>query len=173
MNDQATRSAAVGPSSSESILRRATADDVEAITTVWYRGWFDGHLGHVPPGLRRHRRLDDFRRRVPDRIEGTTVATIDGYVVGFVTVRDDEVEQLYVAESARGGAVASALMRHAEEVIAARFDSGWLAVVAGNARARRFYARRGWLDSGPIDYPAETASGTFAVPSRRYEKHLA
>lgn len=153
-------------------LRAASADDVEAIATIWYRGWLDGHLGHVPPDLVRHRRLIDFRRRVPDRLEMTTVATIDSRVVGFVTVRNDEIEQLYVAEAARGTGVAAALLRDGEARIAARFDLAWLAVVDGNARARRFYARNGWSDSGAFDYAAETASGTFPVPSRRYEKRV-
>jgi ribosomal protein S18 acetylase RimI-like enzyme len=85
----------------------------------------------------------DFRERVPPRIPDTTVATIASGVVGFVTVQDDEVEQIYVAESARGGGIANLLLRHAEQRIAVRFDTAWLAVVAGNTRARRFYERNG------------------------------
>lgn len=151
-------------------LRAATEDDVEAIATLWHAGWLDGHLGHVPESLPRHRQLDDFRRRVPPRIPGTTVAVIDSAVVGFVTVHDDEVEQIYVAEKARGTGVADALLRYAEQVIAARYGVAWLAVVDGNARARRFYERNGWRDAGGFDYAAEIAGGTIPVPSRRYEK---
>jgi GNAT superfamily N-acetyltransferase len=153
-------------------LRAASPDDVEAVAGVWHRGWLDGHLGHVPAALLPHRRLVDFRARVPRRLEMTTVATIDSRVVGFVTVHDDEIEQLYVAESARGTGVAAALLRQGEETIAARFDLAWLAVVAGNTRARRFYARHGWHDSGAIDYAAETPTGSVLVPSRRYDKRV-
>jgi ribosomal protein S18 acetylase RimI-like enzyme len=153
-------------------LRAATAEDVEAIASIWHSGWRDGHLGHVPDGLLPHRQLADFRARVPPRLGMTTVAIIESRVVGFVTVHDDEIEQLYVAAPARGGGAADALLRHGEKMIAARFDLAWLAVVAGNARARRFYARNGWRDAGAFDYPAETASGTFPVPSRRYEKRV-
>jgi hypothetical protein len=53
--------------------------------------------------------------------------------------------------------------------IATRFAAGWLAVVAGNARARRFYERNGWRDAGAIDYAAEIRGGTLPVPCRRYE----
>ncbi|HEY8152229.1 MAG TPA: GNAT family N-acetyltransferase [Vicinamibacteria bacterium] len=151
-------------------LRAATPDDVEAIATVWHSGWRDGHLGHVPDSLPPHRRLVDFRERVPPRIPNTTVATIASGVVGFVTVQDDEVEQIYVAESARGGGIANLLLRHAEQLIAVRFDTAWLAVVAGNTRARRFYERNGWRDAGGFDYAAEISGGTIPVPSRRYEK---
>ena len=112
----------------------------------------------------------DFRERVPPRIPKTTVATIAAGIIGFVTVHDDEVEQLYVAESARGGGAAGALLRHGEQVIAASFDVAWLAVATGNARARRFYARSGWSDAGAFDYAAEISGGTVLVPCHRYEK---
>ena len=153
-------------------LRAATAEDVEAIAAVWHRGWIDGHLGHVPEAVREHRGLDDFRRRVPGRLGVTTVATIESNVAGFVTVCDDEIEQIYVAGTARGGGVAAALLERGEKVIATRFEVGWLAVVAGNARARRFYERHGWRDAGTIQYAAEIANGTMLIESRRYEKRL-
>jgi hypothetical protein len=77
----------------------------------------------------------------------------------------------YVDEAARGGA-AVALLDHGEQVIAARFDVAWLAVVAENTRARRFYARQGWSDSGAFDYAAQIGGGTVPVPARRYEKRF-
>lgn len=158
---------------SQPTLRAAGPADVEAIAAVWHSGWRDGHVGHVPEALHAHRRLDDFRRRVLPRLPGTTVATIGSEVVGFVTVHEDEVEQVYVAERARGGGVANLLLREAEREVATRFEVGWLAVVAGNARARRFYERNGWTDRGGFDYSAEIAGGTIPVPSRRYEKLVA
>jgi len=153
-------------------LRPAVADDVDAIAEVWHQGWRDGHLGHVPDALLPHRGLVHFRERVPSRLPTTTVATIGATVVGFVTVHDDEAEQVYVAASARGGGVANMLLRHAEQVIAERYDTAWLAVVAGNARARRFYEKSGWRDDGGFDYGAEIRGGTIPVPSRRYEKRV-
>ena len=154
------------------VLRAAKPDDVEAIATVWHDAWRDGHLGHVPEALLPYRRLDDFRQRVPPRLARTTVATIDSRVVGFVIVREDELEQLFVAGSARGSGAAGALLGHGEETIAARFDVAWLAVAAGNSRARRFYGRQGWRDVEALDYGAETPDGTIPVPCRRYEKRV-
>jgi ribosomal protein S18 acetylase RimI-like enzyme len=154
-------------------LRPAAAADAVAIAAVWHRGWSDGHLGHVPEALHEHRRLEDFRARVPGRLRDTLVATVDARVVGFVTVRGDEVEQVYVAAEARGGGVADALLRQAEQGIAARFEAAWLAVAAGNARARRFYERNGWRDAGALDYEAEISGGTLVVPCRRYQKRVA
>jgi ribosomal protein S18 acetylase RimI-like enzyme len=154
------------------LLRRAAPADVEAIAALWHDGWRDGHVGHVPEAIVRHRAPADFRKRVPARLPHTTVACAGSSVVGFVTIHDDEVEQLYVAAAARGSGVADELLRHAERAIAARHATAWLAVVPGNSRARRFYARNGWRDAGGLDYAAEIEGGTLSVPCRRYEKDL-
>jgi ribosomal protein S18 acetylase RimI-like enzyme len=153
-------------------LRPARVDDQEAIATLWQRGWREAHLMHSPAALVAHRRLVDFRARVPERIPTTTVATTSARVVGFVTVHDDEIEQLYVDESARGSGVAAALLTHGERVIAARYAVAWLGVVPANARARRFYERQGWHDIGAFDYEAQITDGTIPVPCRRYEKQV-
>ena len=83
-----------------------------------------------------------------------------------------ELEQLYVDQAARGDGVAAALIEHAERRIAERFDLAWLAVVAGNARALRFYERSGWVDAGAIDYDAPIEGGAIRVACRRYEKRV-
>jgi ribosomal protein S18 acetylase RimI-like enzyme len=153
-------------------LRPAVAGDVDVIADIWHRGWRDGHVGHVPDALLPHRQFSDFLRRVPPRIPDTTVATIDGRVVGFVALKGDEVEHFYVALDARGTGVADALMRHAEQVIAGRAEFAWLSVVEGNTRARRFYEKAGWRDTGPFEYHAEIEGGTLPVPCHRYEKRV-
>jgi hypothetical protein len=55
-----------------------------------------------------------------------------------------------------------------QEIRRAGHDRAWLAVVAGNARARAFYARQGWTDGGPFSYLADTEHGPMAVPAHRY-----
>lgn len=151
-------------------LRPATPDDAEAIAAVWHAAWHDGHRGHVPAALETHRGLDHFRAGVPRRVPATTVAMVDGRVAGFVTVREDEVELVFVAAHARGRGVADALLRHAERVIARTHAEARLCVVEGNARARRFYERHGWRDAGGFDHAAEVPGGTLPVRSRRYVK---
>jgi ribosomal protein S18 acetylase RimI-like enzyme len=153
-------------------LRPAVPEDGEAIAAVWHAGWADGHLGHVPDALAAHRGLDDFRRRVPERIPQTTLAVVGGRVVGFVMLHGDEVEQVYVAREARGTGAADALLARGEQEVARRAPVAWLAVAAGNARARRFYERNGWNDAGPLDYAAEVEGGTMVVPCRRYTKRV-
>ncbi len=154
-------------------LRAARADDARDIADIWRLGWQDGHLGFVPQELVEVRTEASFRSRASERISDTTVATVDGAVVGFVMVVDDEVEQVYVAAAGRGTGVANVLISEAERQVGANgYRKAWLAVVAGNARARAFYERAGWVDEGPLDYAAAVEAGTIAVPCRRYTKLL-
>jgi putative acetyltransferase len=154
-------------------VRPATLDDAEEIARIWHAGWADGHRGNVPDELTRHRGADQFVVRARARCETTWVSTSCEVVTGFVVVVEDEVEQIYVESSARGTGVATALLRRAEDEIRAGGHSrAWLAVVAGNGRARAFYERQGWQDIGPFTYLAETEGGPVEVPCHRYEVAL-
>jgi ribosomal protein S18 acetylase RimI-like enzyme len=96
-----------------------------------------------------------------------------GQPLGFVVVIDDEVELIYVDGKARGTGLAARLLRKAEiEIRRAGHRKAWLAVVAGNGRARSFYSRLGWRDAGPMSYLAETEAGPLAIPTHRYEIDL-
>jgi ribosomal protein S18 acetylase RimI-like enzyme len=152
-------------------IRRAATADAEAIAEIWRLGWHDGHLGLVPEELVEARTDESFRARAAERIGDTTVADVDEAVAGFVTVVRNEVEQVYVAASHRGTGVAAMLMAEAERQVAANgYETAWLAVVPGNARARAFYERAGWRDEGPFEYEAAGDDGPIAVPCRRYTK---
>lgn len=155
-------------------LRAATPGDAPAIADVWWRGWRDGHLGNVPDALVRDRTEASFGVRALPRTADTVVAIVDGAVAGFVMVVDDEVEQVYVAAAHRGGGVAAALLDEAERHVARDgHERAWLAVVPGNARARRFYERRGWRDDGLFEYSAAGGEGPIRVPAHRYVKRVA
>ena len=154
-------------------VRRATPDDAAEVAVIWHLGWQDGHAGLVPQELVAVRTPESFRVRAPDRVGDTMVATVDGAVAGFVMVVGDEVEQVYVSAAHRGTGVAKALMDEAERQVRANgHDKAWLAVVAGNARARAFYERVGWCDEGGFDYAAAGPDGPIAVPCRRYTKNV-
>jgi GNAT superfamily N-acetyltransferase len=152
-------------------LRPGRTDDAAAVAAIWESGWRDGHLGNVPDELVALRTPESFRTRAAERVADTTVADVDGALAGFVMVVGDEVEQVYVSTAHRGSGVAAALLAEAERLVAAAgHRSAWLAVVPGNARARRFYERSGWVDDGGFDYPATYAGGVVQVPCRRYVK---
>jgi predicted cupin superfamily sugar epimerase/GNAT superfamily N-acetyltransferase len=158
---------------SEPVLRPAGDDDVEAVAAIWDRGWHDGHDGHVPDALTAVRTPESFRERAADRVPQTTVAVVDNEIAGFVVVHDDELEQVFVARDHRGTEVARALMAEGlRRVRAAGHERAWLAAAAGNARARRFYEREGWVDEGLVDYAAEGPEGPIVVPNHRYVRRL-
>ncbi|MGW0249914.1 N-acetyltransferase family protein [Nocardia goodfellowii] len=154
-------------------LRPGRAEDAARVAQIWYDGWQDGHVGNVPDALVAVRPRESFDRRAAQRVPDTTVATVDGTVAGFVMVADDEVEQVYVDENYRGTGLAALLLAAAEHLVR---DHGhrraWLAVVGGNARARRFYERNGWLDEGEFTHDAPGPDGPIPVPAHRYVKHL-
>jgi putative acetyltransferase len=155
-------------------VRAALESEAPEIARVWYDAWRDAHLGHVPEALLRHRHAEQFLVRAERNLARTWVAENAGRVVGFVTVDGDELEHLFIERAARGSGIAVALLRRGLEAIRrGGHRRAWLAVVAGNARARAFYEREGWRDAGAIDSAAETAEGRIPVPSRRYEIDLA
>ncbi len=155
-------------------IRPATAADMAAVAVVWHEGWHVGHAGHVPAGLTAARTLAAFHERTPSRVADTTVAMSDpGELVGFVMVVGDEVEQVFVAPQARGSGLAQVLLDEAERQVArGGHAEAWLAVVAGNARARRFYEKRGWADDGDLPYEVVAGGRTYVSPCRRYVKRV-
>ena len=159
-------------------IRPATAADMAAVADLWHEGWHAGHAGHVPAGLTDLRTLATFHERTPPRAGDTAVAVTDvehaeGAVLGFAMVVGDEVEQVFVAPAWRGTGVAADLLAEAEgRIAAAGHDEAWLAVVAGNARARRFYEKCGWSDAGDLPYEVVAGGQVFVSPCRRYVKKL-
>ncbi len=150
-------------------LRPATADDMAGVADLWHAAWHEAHVGHVPGGLTAARTLPTFQARTPSRVADTTVAEVDGRLAGFVMTEGSEVEQLFVAAAHRGSGVAALLLDEGERrVAAAGHRVAWLAVVVGNARARRFYQRQGWADEGPLPYEVSAGGTTYVSPCRRY-----
>jgi GNAT superfamily N-acetyltransferase len=154
-------------------LRPARPEHAPAIAAIWRLGWRDGHLGHVPDELVAVRTPESFATRAAAHVGVTVVALVREAVAGFVMVVGDEIEQVYVAAAHRGSGVARALLTAAEERVRANgHERAWLAVVAGNTRARRFYERSGWTDEGPFDHHAPGPSGPITVPAHRYAKSV-
>jgi GNAT superfamily N-acetyltransferase len=124
---------------SEVTLRQALPEDARTIAEIWHLGWRDCHLGFVSQELIEARHEDSFRRRAAERVNDTTLAVVKGKIAEFVMVVDNEVERDYDLALHRGEGVADMLMEDAERRIKdAGYMSAWLAVVAGNKRARRF-----------------------------------
>jgi GNAT superfamily N-acetyltransferase len=161
------------PDNANVMLRRGGRQDARDIAEIWHLGWRDAHLGFVPQELVDARTEDSFRARAAARAGETTVAVVDGAIAGFIIVVGDEAEQFYVSAPHRGTGVAGVLIGEAERQVRANgYSKAWLAVVAGNGRARAFYERSGWRDEGPFVYAAAAENGPIEVPCHRYTKHV-
>lgn len=147
------------------MIRPATPADAAAVVRIWHDAWHDAHDGHVPDGLVAARTRSSFEERVGAVVPRALVAEVDGEVAGFVTLRDDEIELLFVDAPHRGTGVAAALLAAAEER-----GGSWLSVVTGNRRARRFYERQGYADAGPDEETVTVRGTAYVVVGRRYER---
>jgi GNAT superfamily N-acetyltransferase len=132
-------------------LRAANGADVDACLSVQrrsavvgYAHIFDQQSYPFPDDVVR----EEWVHRLADESQ-VVLATIDGEPVGTVSARPPRVEALFVVPECWGAGVADRLHQRALGLIA---TSGWLAaeldVMVENARARRFYERRGWLPDG-------------------------
>ena len=147
------------------MIRRATVSDAAAIAPVHLRGRRSGYAAFLPP---------EFLDAPPEvaawqeRLAGpfrTLVWDQDGVVAGFVSFgpceavdREPEgtgiVMALYVDPPAQGAGVGTALLDAALESMRAEgLSSAVLWVFRENERARRFYARHGWVEEPESEQP--------------------
>ena len=148
-------------------LRPLAIEDCDELGRVHMAVWRDAYAGIMPDdylaGLSDERCADTWRA-VAGRSADAPARTLvvvgeDGRLAGFGSAgpsRDDDAPtewELYAVNltaTARGTGVADQLL---DELLGARDATLW--VVEENARARAFYARRGFVDEGGRDeHPA-------------------
>lgn len=142
-------------------IRRATADDADAIATVHIASWRGAYAGIVPDAylasLDVERRAEVWRTSLAEGAAHTWIAASQGRTLGFATLgpaRDEDAEQgdlelyaIYLDPEAWGRGVARDLMRTVlTEVKPGVPVSLW--VIADNDRARHFYRRHGFQTDG-------------------------
>ncbi|MGE3249495.1 MAG: N-acetyltransferase family protein [Hyphomonadaceae bacterium] len=156
------------------MIRPARGDELGALAKLWRDGWHDAHAAIVPEALTRLRTIENFTERMAPMLPTVRVIERDGAAIGFHFLKDDELNQFYLAATARGSGAANALMADAETHLAqAGLTRAWLSCAIGNDRAARFYEKAGWTRAGTmIDWP-QTAEGPFRLETWRYEKALA
>jgi GNAT superfamily N-acetyltransferase len=119
-------------------VRRAADGDAEAIGDVYLASFgatYAFPLAH--PEV-------DIRRWIRDVVVGrdeTWVAEADEGIVGFLTLTDDMLDQLYVAPAWQGRGIGDRLVAFAKTRRPEGLD---LYTFQVNERARRFYERRGF-----------------------------
>jgi putative acetyltransferase len=126
-------------------LRRYGPRDEEATIALWLKTWQAAY-----PAIDFAARLDWWRERWRHELvpcAEIVVAEADGAIVGFVTVdlRTRYLDQIVVAPELWRSGVGSTLIAAAEQLSPAGLD---LDVNTDNARAIRFYEKRGFVVSG-------------------------
>lgn len=155
------------------MLRDARSSDADRLVEIWHEGWQDAHASLLPAELKRLRTPESFRERLLQRVASTRVAELDGEVVGFCMLKDEELYQLFVSAPARGTGIAAALVADAElRLKEAGVATAWLGCAIGNDRAARFYEKCGWACTGSTVIAVETSEGPFDLAVWRYEKRL-
>jgi GNAT superfamily N-acetyltransferase len=146
------------------LLRPAEPQDAMEVARVHVRSWQAGYRGLLPDayldGLRAEDRAQHYRLGSEDVREPATVVAIDdGTICGFATtapardpdVADDgELYALYVDPAWWGRGVGRTLIAAARgRLVELGFRNAVLWLLAGNARADRFYRIDGWAPDGP------------------------
>jgi ribosomal protein S18 acetylase RimI-like enzyme len=122
------------------LLRRARGSDATAIAAV--------HLAarrEAMPYLPALHTEDDVRswmatHLLPEAV--VWVAEIDGELAGYMALRGDDLEHLYVAPRCQGRGIGSALLDKAKALSPRRLQ---LYAFQRNVRAREFYEARGFV----------------------------
>jgi ribosomal protein S18 acetylase RimI-like enzyme len=99
----------------------------------------------------------DWNRLFESRPQGRDCFVIEanGAVVGLALLRQrfmlgDYLELLAVAPWSQGHGFGSTLLRHLEQIVFARTKNLFVCVSDFNSDARRFYAKHGYQEIGPI-----------------------
>jgi GNAT superfamily N-acetyltransferase len=145
------------------ILRHAVADDAMAVARVHVRAWQAAYRGVMPDeyldGLRPEDRAQRYEFAGGDAARQTTLVAVEAErIVGFATLspcRDEDLSgygelcALYVEPDSWGRGIGRALASESRgELCRLGFTKAVLWVVAGNARAERFYRADGWTPDG-------------------------
>lgn len=165
------------------LMRRATAEDVEAIARIHVAASRAAERGLLPDAALEAMSIEP-RRRIWERIVTEPehpvrvfVAEDEGGVVGFAASgplradkRTGELYAIYVDPDRQRRGHGSLLLDAAEEDLRARgCDDAVLWVLPANTRTIAFYEARGWRDDRAER--VEDMHGT-EVHERRYRKRL-
>ena len=145
-------------------IRTAEHKDHEALAKIWHEGWQESHADHVPQALLARRTHDSFDIRMADMIETTLVTGPIGAPIGFCSLKNNEIYQIYVSPAARGtGAAAALISAGCDAIKSAGHNQARLDVIAKNPRARAFYEKMGWENQGLQTVQVDTLDGPFPL----------
>lgn len=134
------------------LIRPAIPADALGVARVHVRAWQIGYQGLLPAAYLDGLRAEDRAARYTFGVASgpsTSVAVEGDAILGFATIKDDELCALNVDPDAWNRGVGRALIAQARADLVARgVRRAWLSLLAGNARGQRFYECDGWIASG-------------------------
>jgi ribosomal protein S18 acetylase RimI-like enzyme len=148
------------PEANGLVLRGARDEDAERLAVLHVEVWEQAYTGLMPDQVFADRRAtlpqrtERWRTIIADSPAPTTVAVLDGRIVGFGSAgppreerppAPEELWSLYVHADCWGRGVGHALMT---ELVADRPAFLW--VLDGNERAIGFYRRHGFAEDGEV-----------------------
>jgi GNAT superfamily N-acetyltransferase len=153
--------------------RPARAEDIAPLAEIWRDGWREAHEVLAPPGLTERRMAEDFTVRLRAFGDDLITAGPVGAPLGLVSVKGDELNQMFTSPAARGTGIAKALLSAGEERIAeSGHQQAWLDVMIGNDRAAAFYRKCGWRLRGEQVLHLDTRPEPFEINLWVFEKDL-
>jgi putative acetyltransferase len=139
-------------------IRQARPADAEAVVRI-----FRESRAEAMPWLPVLHTAEEDEAWYRKRLGGEAwVYELDGRIVGFALVREDDLDALYVAPEAQRQGVGAALFARAQSARPEGF-AWW--VFRDNTRARRFYESLG----GRFLYETDGAGNEEKTPDARYE----
>jgi GNAT superfamily N-acetyltransferase len=158
---------------SEVVVRQASPDEAETCVALQAEASIAG-LGHIFPADRYPFPFDAVRAHwqamVADAGARVLVAELGGRAVGVAAVEPEWLVGFYVSPALWGKGVAPLL--HDDALAAVRTlgsERCHLWVLEHNARARRFYERRGWRENGTtrvVPFPPNPIDVGYTVELR-------
>lgn len=128
-------------------LRRATVDDADAAAAVFTASRRDAGAT-IPPAVHTP---DEDRRFVREVLIGereTWIAVEGEHVLGLLTLRDDFIDQLYVASMAQRSGLGTRFIQLAKQQ---RPEGLQLWAFASNLPAQAFYTKHGFVETERTD----------------------
>lgn len=139
-----------GVMAGDRVVRPARAEDLAALVEVGRRAWLSAFAQTAPFALIAWWVREDRTRVLYEQCWAEMwVLEEDGRLIGLVQPRADEVNGLWIHPERQGTGAGTLLLRTAEELIRRDgHEAAWLTCSAFNAAALRFYAGRGYVETG-------------------------
>ena len=157
----------------EVIIRRATLNDATALSAIGKQTFFDTFNGTCTEEdmlqfLQEYFNLDQVKKELANENDFFFFAEVDDEPAGYVRMMEDysnfdlmkkwkalELKRIYVDKNFHGKGIAQQLIHFVESFARKnKYEVVWLGVWEHNLRAKRFYEKSGFTDSGfTHDFP--------------------